>query len=141
MQEFDVLCNQLQLIKFLSHYSGFGYGRAGSVILVSLVEKLRNSSLWATQKARRPWARLASRLLSLLPVAWLFCPSVKKLRAQRACRPCCCTLLFSLSLGFLHLSKRLIKQRAFLNKGIQCSFLEGSMRVCSFAKLKRWRRL
>lgn len=45
-----MLCNQLQLIKFLSHYLGFGYGVAGSVIPVSLVEKLRNTLLRATQK-------------------------------------------------------------------------------------------
>lgn len=36
--------------------------------------------------------------------------------------------------GFLHLSKRLIKQGALLNKGIQYSFLEGSIRVCFFAR-------
>lgn len=50
-----MLCNQLQLIKFLSHYLSFGYGVAGSLILVSLVEKLRNSLLRATQKAAAGW--------------------------------------------------------------------------------------
>lgn len=55
MQEFDVLCSQLQLIKFHSHYLGFGYGVARGLILVSLVEKLRNILLWATQKAAVSW--------------------------------------------------------------------------------------
>ena len=45
---FEVLCNQLLLSKFLSYYLSFGV--SGSVILVSLVEKLRNAVLWATQK-------------------------------------------------------------------------------------------